>query len=309
MEGAPLYARRDLRVPLFFADLEGGRKKERLYRDGARERVCRGGLNKPVCFEKRKGYCQSYSEEGYMSFSPAVEACRVPDELLAGAYEGTSAEHRSWIKTTLALVGATYPAQPSRFSMTSENTAAGFGFTRTREAAPWAVLLIGEGYASAVRLAAAIMPARLAGVEPIFAVWTGSPEAAPSGLFAALELTGVEQVFAMQNPEPLLRELSGRGRILRFGQTPLPASPYPVWSDRAPRIERAALPGPVVLWAHPDALPADGGADVVYAGQTAIGEVPLALGAGLEGCWLHTDLTPDVFMNERSELFTLKLEP
>lgn len=238
-----------------------------------------------------------------MAFSPAVETCRVPDELLAGAYEETSAEHRSWIKTTLALVEAAYPALPSRLSVTSENAAAGFGFTRTKEAAPWAVLLIGEGYASAVRLAAAIMPARLAGVEPIFAVWTGRPETAPSGLFAALELTGVEQIFAMRDPAPLLRELSGQGRILRFGQPPLPASSCPVWSDRAPRIERAALPDPVVLWAHPDALPADDGADAVYTGQIITGEdTPLALGAGLEGCWLHTDLPPSFFCNERLEL-------
>ena len=121
-----------------------------------------------------------------MPFSPAIEACRVPDERLAGASEETSATHRSWIKTTLALAEATYPAPPSRLTITSENAAAGFGFARTRETAPWAVLLIGEGYASAVRLAAAIMPARLAGVEPVFAVWTGA-ETGLSGLFAALE--------------------------------------------------------------------------------------------------------------------------
>lgn len=244
-----------------------------------------------------------------MPFSPAIEACRVPDERLAGAYEETSAEHRSWIKTTLALAEATYPAPPSRLSITSENAAAGFGFARTRETAPWAVLLIGEGYASAIRLAAAIMPARLAGVDPVFAVWTGA-ETTPSGLLAALELTGVEQVFAMRDPAPLLRELPGRGRILRFGKAPLPEYPCPVWSDRAPRIERAALPDTAVLWAHPDALPADGGADVVYAGQIIIGEdTPLVLGAGLEGCWLHTDLTPGFFMNERLALSALKLEP
>ena len=142
-----------------------------------------------------------------MPFSPAIEACRVPDERLAGAYEETSAAHRSWIKTTLALAEATYPAPPSRLTITSENAAAGFGFARTRETAPWAVLLIGEGYASAVRLAAAIMPARLAGVEPVFAVWTGA-ETAPSGLFAALELTGVEQVFAMRaSGKPLFRNV------------------------------------------------------------------------------------------------------
>ena len=70
-----------------------------------------------------------------MPFSPAIEACRVPDERLAGAYEETSAAHRSWIKTTLALAEATYPAPPSRLTITSENAAAGFGFARTRETA------------------------------------------------------------------------------------------------------------------------------------------------------------------------------
>ena len=137
----------------------------------------------------------------------------------------------------------------------------------------------------------------------------GYTEAVASGLFAALELTGVEQVFAMRDPAPLLRELPGRGRILRFGKAPLPECPCPVWSDRAPRIERTALPDTAVLWAHPDALPADDGADVVYAGQIIIGEdTPLVLGAGLEGCWLHTGLTPDFFMNERLALSALKLE-
>ena len=174
-----------------------------------------------------------------MPFSPAIEACRVPDERLAGAYEETSAEHRSWIKTTLALAEATYPAPalPPDHNLRKRRGRVRFRPARGKRR-PWAVLLIGEGYASAVRLAAAIMPARLAGVEPVFAVWTGA-ETAPSGLFAALELTGVEQVFAMRDPAPLLRELPGRGRILRFG-SPLPECPCPVWSDRAPRIERTA---------------------------------------------------------------------
>ncbi|MFR4119098.1 MAG: hypothetical protein ACLT2T_09870 [Bilophila wadsworthia] len=174
-----------------------------------------------------------------MPFSPAIEACRVPDERLAGAYEETSAAHRSWIKTTLALAEATYPAPPSRLTITSENAAAGFGFARTRETAPWAVLLIGEGYASAVRLAAAIMPARLAGVEPVFAVWTGA-ETAPSGLFAALELTGVEQVFAMRDPAPLLRELQDAGVSCASGK-PLFRN-VPVRLEDRPRIDAPPCP-------------------------------------------------------------------
>ena len=226
-----------------------------------------------------------------MPFSPAIEACRVPDERLAGAYEETSAAHRSWIKTTLALAEAMYPAPPSRLTITSENAAAGFGFARTRETAPWAVLLIGEGYASAVRLAAAIMPARLAGVEPVFAVWTGA-ETAPSGLFAALELTGVEQVFAMRDPAPLLRELPGRGRILRFGKAPLPECPCPVWSDRAPRSNAPPLPDTVP--GPPPGRPAradDGAGRHVYAGQIIIEKTRRLSSAGLKGCWLHTGLT------------------
>ena len=55
-----------------------------------------------------------------MPFSPEIEACRVPDERLAEAYEETSAEHRSWIKTTLALAEATYPAPPSRLTKTPQ---------------------------------------------------------------------------------------------------------------------------------------------------------------------------------------------
>ena len=240
-----------------------------------------------------------------MAFSTAIEACRVPDELLAGAYEGTSALHRSWIKTTLALAEAVFPALPSRSAVSIENRAAGFGSVRTETAAPWTVLLIGAGYASAVRLAAAIMPARLAGVEPIIAVWTGKPEAAPSALFAALELTGVEQVFAMPDPAPLLGELPGQGRVLAFGAADVPPLPCPCWRDRAPRIAADALPDEaLVRWAHPDALPDTDGADVAYAGQIVIGDAgePLVLGPGLEGCWLHAELTPAFFMNTRLEL-------
>ncbi len=235
-----------------------------------------------------------------MPFSSAVEACRLPDELLAEAYEGTSAERRSWIKTTLALVESVHQSLPASLSLRVENPAAGFGFARTRTAVPWAVLLIGEGYASAVRLAAAVMPARLAGVEPVIAVWTGT-QAVPPALLAALELTGVEQVFAMPDPAPLLGELKGRGRLLRFGKAPLPDAACPVWADHPPLIEREALTE-TVLWAHPDALPAEGSAEVAYGGRLPSEEAGLALGPGLEGCWLHLNLSPDFFMNERLEL-------
>lgn len=242
-----------------------------------------------------------------MPFSPAVEACRVADEQLAEAYEATSARHRSWIKTTLALIESVTPSRPALVSTRIENPAAGFAQTRTRESAPWVVLLIGEGTVSAVRLAAAIMPARLAGVESILAVWTGAGTM-PHAVIAALELTGVEQVFALPDPAPLLNELTGRGRLLRFGNAPVSMAACPIWKDRAPRLEHSALPEDA-LRAHPDALPAAANADASYAGQMLLGEAaPLVLGPGLEGCWLHTDLTPDFFLNERLELAAIPQE-
>lgn len=238
-----------------------------------------------------------------MPFSTALEARRVPDERLAGAYEGTSPERRSWIKTTLALVEATLPAQPSQSVLRAENMAAGFGYARRRTTAPWTVLMIAAGYASAIRLAAAVMAARVAGVELILAACAGKPEAVPSAVFAALELTGVEQVFALPDPSPLLCELEGRGRVLTFGSGPAPnAAGLPVWADRPPKIEGSGLPDEALIrWTHPDALPAQGAPDAVYAGQD--GEAALALGRGLEGCWLHADLSPCFFLNTQLELF------
>lgn len=243
-----------------------------------------------------------------MFFSSELEARRVPDEVLAAAYEGTSPERRSWIKTTLALVEAALPAQPSPSLFRTENTAAGFGYGRRRATAPWTVIMIAAGYASAIRLAAAIMAARVAGVDLILAACAGKPGEVPSAIFAALELTGVEQVFSLPEPSPLLRELKGRGRVLTFGTGPAPGAPaFPIWADRPPRMEEKNLPDEALIrWAHPDALPARGAPDVVYAGQD--GEAALALGGGLEGCWLHADLSPRFFLNTRLELFTVKAE-
>lgn len=244
-----------------------------------------------------------------MPFSAELEQGRVADELLAAAYESTPAVQRGWIKTTLALVESTFPARPSRSVLSVENAAAGFGCRRMSETAPWAVAFLGEGYASAIRLAAALMTARMAGVEPLFAVCAGKPENVAAPVFAALELTGVEQVFALPNPSALLRELEGRGRLLAFGlpQDAEPKSALPVWRDEPPRLAAAALPDEALIrWAHPDALLVREGAEVLYEGQERAGNAPsLTLGKGLEGCWLHPSLSPDFFLNARLGLFTV----
>lgn len=243
-----------------------------------------------------------------MSFSTELEQHRVADEILAAAYEGTPPSQRGWIKTTLALVESAFPARPSRRLVTVENAAAGFGLRHLSETVPWTVAFLGEGYASAIRLAAALMTARMAGVEPLFALCAGKPENVACAVLAALELTGVEQVFALPDPSSLLRELEGRGRLLAFGlpQAARMESVLPIWRDAPPRIVAKALPEEALIrWAHPDALFVREGADALYEGQETGTTPALTLGKGLEGCWLHPSLSPDFFLNDRLGLFTV----
>ena len=123
------------------------------------------------------------------SFPAPVEAARLSDELLGEAYEQTPASSRGWLKTTLAMTEALHGARPSARTVQTCNPAAGFEITSTAAMAPWALFLLGTHGASASRLASAIMTARLAGLEDIFAVCLAIPER--PALLTALELTGV----------------------------------------------------------------------------------------------------------------------
>lgn len=231
----------------------------------------------------------------------------VSDDVLGAAYERTDPRHRGWIKTTLALTEAVYAPLPSRMEERRESAASGFGQHTIGETVPWVVLLLGAGYASAPRLASAIMTARLAGVDDIIAVTLDSPQSILPEVIAALELTGVEQLFALADPMPLLAELEGCGRVLAFGVS-CPVQGVPCWNDHAPRICSADLPDAAVIrWAHPDAVLVPDtsgktgyGPDVLYDGQP--GDAPLRLESGLAGCWVHQHLRPDFFVNTRLAL-------
>ena len=230
----------------------------------------------------------------------------VSDDVLGAAYERTDPRHRGWIKTTLALTESVYAPLPSRMEERHESAASGVCRHTIGETVPWVVLLLGEGYASAPRLASAVMTARLAGVESLFAVTLGRPQSMPPELIAALELTGVEQLFALPDPASLLEALEGSGRVLAFGTAY--SSAVPCWSDRAPRIRMAGLPDAAVIrWAHPDALSVPDaperigeGPGVLYAEQP--GDAPLRLDRTFAGCWVHQNLRPNFFVNTRLSL-------
>ena len=261
-------------------------------------------------------------------FSPTVEAARLPDNEMGDAYEATGPKRRAWIKTTLALVQAFHSASPFREERRIENPAAGFSFTSRSCVAPWAVFLLGSQCVSSVRLAAAIMNARLAGIEDILAVCTG--ELQDPALLAVLELTGVEHVFALSpaHTADFLKELDaltradgsqGTGRLLSFGESQyaiacagLPA--VPVWLDPIPRI--GVFPDAQdelerIVQAHPDASPVSLSDtkeicqepfDVVYGTGTANSFLHLA--SNLAGAWICPNLEPAFFMNRELDVST-----
>ncbi|MEG2005097.1 MAG: hypothetical protein RR014_03580 [Bilophila sp.] len=279
------------------------------------------------------------------SLPVALEAFRLPDERLGQAYEATSPEQRGWIKTTLALVEATYPALPSGFEQRVESVAAGYGNTVRQRQAPWTALVIGSATASPIRLAAAIMSARLAGVEQVLAIWTGSCPP-PDALLATLELTGVEQTFALSDASAVLAKLCQaettheRGRLLCFG-TPADTLretahrlDIPLWEDLTPRLALLDAPSlqdapfdlETIRWAHPDATPvcvtsatlahtaravsdaATGRYEALYAPASAAvphGCAVLTLCPGLEGAWVCPDLPPSFFSNTTRILYRL----
>lgn len=253
----------------------------------------------------------------------------IPDALRATAYEDLGPQRRGWIKATLALVEAAHNARPVAETL-RRDTLAAQGYIRTTHVRPadWALCLVGPGFASAPRLAAAIMCARLAGLD-VIALWPGTrPKAWPNawpnaGLLAVLELTGVDLAFTLVNPaapasaatvlDALCASAGADGRILHFGPDCAPfldaaaARHIPVWQDQPPRLS-LDTPNNDILWAHPDAIHTAAAPTVAYtatpgASLAAASAGPaLSLGPGLDGCWLHTDLTPDFFYTRRISL-------
>lgn len=263
------------------------------------------------------------------SIPAAYENDQIPDEFLDACYETASAQQRAWIKTTLALVQCVYHERPSREERTIRHAEKGFGATVRRSPAPWTLLVPGDRFDSAPRLAAALMVARLAGVTYLVAALPRSPS--PS-LAAALVLAGVEHVLTPTSdrlPE-LLEHLAGtvgRGRLLlfcadqeRLRHRALEAG-IPTWSEIRPPsigILPPATPDRTVLgWAHPDSaitLAHEQAVrrhwDAVYATGPDTGgqQADLVLTPGLEGCWLYPDLSPDFFLNAEAAAVVLRHE-
>ena len=144
-----------------------------------------------------------------------VEEARLNDGLAAQAYEDTPAQWRAAIKTGLALAHMHFGSDPGRmWDMRSDGH---LGFWRRCEshAAPWAIVAFTPAYAAAARLAAACIPAILAGVPLIGAVCVGGQP--HRSALVSLELSGVEDIFVLDSPglHRLLEESRpGPGRLV-----------------------------------------------------------------------------------------------
>ncbi|MDL2272436.1 hypothetical protein LJC23_05325 [Desulfovibrio sp. OttesenSCG-928-I05] len=130
------------------------------------------------------------------SFPLWIEDRLVDDGRFAAAYDTLSDQQRGACKLAIARLETVYGGMlPGRDLRHIE--ANGVAHIMRREPVPWALFLLGQGFASPARLLAALMPAVLAGVPNILVcrVRGGvTPAPLPPALLAALELSGQELV-------------------------------------------------------------------------------------------------------------------
>jgi hypothetical protein len=284
----------------------------------------------------------------------------IGDAARLAAYETLTARERSWIKATLALVESAHGARPAETDSRTLRAEHGLiRLCRTRPAS-WTLCVPGAGFASAPRFAAAIMCARLAGVENLLAIWPLADSAAcPPARLAVLELAGVDQAYTLSasgtdlgaglgagpaSPsfwrglaDELDQSGDAGGRLLYFGARDglyaalrelADARGLPMWTDRPPLL-KPEIPAPAAMadgldetairWAHPDAgthsppgAPRAGLHTARYTARYTAHpeadllarpeEAALTLGPGLEGCWLHPDLSPDFFLTHKTTI-------
>lgn len=161
-----------------------------------------------------------------------LEAFRVPDEPRAAAYEGTPAHLRAAIKTALALHQVHAGEMDSRTCRDERFPRRGFRRTATDGPAPFAMVAFPASLRSPARLAAALMPAILAGV-PLTGAFCLGGEPTPEVL-VTLELAGVEDAFALPAADftRLTRELPQCRVVLLHGLDG-DALPGRIWREDA----------------------------------------------------------------------------
>jgi hypothetical protein len=245
----------------------------------------------------------------------------VCDEAFAFAYDHAQASFRSHIKSTLALHMACFGEMPEGILTRARSIPLGYAHATHNIPAYWALIALGGDFASAPRLAAVLMCARLAGVRYILPVLFGA-ENYPPVLLCAMELTGIENAYACNagNASALVRRLASKsraGRIFIFpgteaaSLTPLSqtaaqlgisfrvdSAPH-LFLDKGIFVDQAQEQAcrDTLAWAHPDAIYVEdkNKADVMYCPKSSRSSSPLTLSPDLAGSWIYPDIGPAFF--------------
>jgi hypothetical protein len=247
----------------------------------------------------------------------------VSDKAFAFAYEHVQAPLRAHIKNTLALHMACFGEMPSSLQTRAQSIPLGYAHASYNIPAHWSLIALGEGFASAPRLAAVLMCARLAGVRHILPVRFGAGDFPPA-LLCAMELAGIEDAYTCKasNAPALARHLantSKAGRLFIFpGNKNVPAklnslaqtaaqlgisfrmdSPPHLFLDKNMFTDQAEEQAcrDTLAWAHPDAIYVKdkNQADVMYGEENGQISPSLALSPDLAGAWIYPDISPAFF--------------
>ncbi len=229
------------------------------------------------------------------------EGWRISEEAFAKAYDAISPEQRARIKTVLALVRAVHGEEAMLAEERIIKSGTGFGYARRTIPAPWALLVAEPRTFSAIHMAAAIMPAHLAGVRHVAALWTGETPV-PETVLAALELSGVEHAFVL----PPLADLKSvlAGLIMYFEKL---AKTLGVKNACQPVLNK---PGRLLFPGNGITVPLE--KNILHTRLTVPvweenvarhGNMSLNLPPELAGLWVHPDLPPSFFLNTEMTVF------
>lgn len=176
------------------------------------------------------------------------EKWRIPDEKIGAAYAQSSPQQRARVKATLSLVESVYGvADTDLIERRVQRKKYGFGYVQRSIPVPWVLFVLDTQKCSPVQIAAAVMPAHLAGVNDLATLCVnGRNDPLPkehcshndaqleANLLNALEISGIEDCFALPSDSSLdmaLDELEKAfddpknfldGRILFLGFDSLP---------------------------------------------------------------------------------------
>ncbi|WP_018125649.1 hypothetical protein [Desulfovibrio oxyclinae] len=249
---------------------------------------------------------------------PEWLAERAPeDDRFADAYEATPPHRRALLKTCIARAWEWWGPEPHRSRACSHEYRAGFSVETVEAPADYCVLVTDDAAPSPARLLSALVPALASGVSGVLAVHTGSGWT--QSQLTALELAGQEDAAELSEGEllSLLKNFSdtgARGVVLCLGDAITDFGGHPgltVWRDPGtpacvvgggPDMDALDFMHPegVVRVDSPEELEGMKGAPLKAVFSDLVFEADFLAGPGMEACWVHTTMSRDLFLTNRT---------